>query len=68
MKESTVYRSVLEGGLAEGLAEGKAQAKREIAFKLLGREVEIDIIASSTGLSIEEVQPLQQQMNESRQS
>jgi predicted transposase/invertase (TIGR01784 family) len=83
MKESTVYRSILEEGLAEGLAEGKAQgllegkaqglaegeaqAKREIALNLLSRGVAIDIIVASTGLSTEEVQQLQLQVSESSQ-
>jgi predicted transposase YdaD len=60
MQESTVYRSIL--------AEGKAEKQREIAINLLRREVAIDIIAPSTGLSVEEVQQLQQQLNESPQS
>lgn len=60
MQESTVYRSIL--------AEGETKAKREVALNLLRRGVAIDIIVPSTGLSIEEVQQLQQQMNESAQS
>lgn len=60
MQESTVYRSIL--------AEGKAEKQREIAINLLRRGVVIDIIALSTGLSVEEVQQLQQQLNESPQS
>lgn len=57
MQESTVYRSIL--------AEGKAEKQREIALNLLRRGVAIDIIAPSTGLSVDEVQQLQQQLNES---
>ncbi|WP_404784155.1 hypothetical protein [Altericista sp. CCNU0014] len=60
MQESTVYRSIL--------AEGKAAKQREIAINLLCRGVAIDIIAPSTGLSVEEVQQLQQQLNESQQN
>lgn len=60
MQESTVYRSIL--------AEGKAEGQREIAINLLRRGVAIDIIAPSTGLSVEEVQQLQQQLNESPQT
>jgi predicted transposase YdaD len=60
MQESTVYRSIL--------AEGKAEKQREIAINLLRRGVAIDIIAPCTGLSVEEVQQLQQQLNESAQS
>lgn len=48
MQESTVYRSIL--------AEGEARKQREIAVNLLRRGITINIIASATGLSIEEVQ------------
>ncbi|MCY7272793.1 MAG: Rpn family recombination-promoting nuclease/putative transposase [Phormidesmis sp. CAN_BIN44] len=60
MQESTVYRSIQR--------EAQEARDRAIAINLLRRGVEIDIIAPSTGLSIEEVQQLQQQMNESAQS
>jgi predicted transposase YdaD len=57
MQESTVYRSIL--------AEGEVKKQREIAINLLRRGIAIDIIAPSTGLTVEEVQQLQQQINES---
>jgi predicted transposase YdaD len=60
MQESTVYRSIL--------AEGKEERQREIAINLLRRGVAMDIIAPSTGLSVEEVHQLQQQLNESPSS
>lgn len=60
MQESTVYRSIL--------AEGKAETQREIAMNLLQAGIAVNIIVSSTGLLIEEVQQLQQQLNESAQS
>ncbi|MDF5714975.1 MAG: hypothetical protein PUP93_14095 [Rhizonema sp. NSF051] len=41
---------------------------RAIAINLLRRGLVINIIASCTGLSIEEVQQLQQQLNESPQN
>jgi predicted transposase YdaD len=50
MQESTVYRSIL--------AEGEARKQREIALKLLKAGVAIEIIASTTGLSLETVQQL----------
>jgi predicted transposase/invertase (TIGR01784 family) len=71
MQESSVYRSILAEGKAEGLAEGEARAKistqREIALNLLRAGVLIEVIARGTGLSIEEVQQLQQQINQSPQ-
>jgi predicted transposase/invertase (TIGR01784 family) len=54
MQESTVYRSIL----AEGEAKGEARKQREIALKLLKAGVAIEIIASTTGLSLETVQQL----------
>jgi predicted transposase/invertase (TIGR01784 family) len=60
MQESSVYRSIF--------AEGAAEKQREIAINLLRRGVTIDIVAPSTGLSLEKVQQLQQQLNQSASS
>jgi predicted transposase YdaD len=60
MQESTVYRSIQK--------EVQAERDREIAINLLRRGVTIEIIAPATGLSIEEVQQLQQQLNNSTQN
>lgn len=64
MQESTVYRSIL----AEGRAEGEAEAKREIAINFLQEGLSIEAVARGTGLSIEEVQHLQQRINQPPQS
>jgi predicted transposase/invertase (TIGR01784 family) len=56
MQESVIYRSI------------QKEEKRTIARNLLQAGVAISLIASATGLSIEEVQQLQQQMNQSTQS
>jgi predicted transposase/invertase (TIGR01784 family) len=55
MEESSVYRSIV--------AEGAAKATREIAINLLQAGLTVTLISSSTGLSIEEVQLLQQDLN-----
>lgn len=60
MQESTVYRSIF--------AEGEAKMQREIAVNLLQAGVAVNIIVSATGLSIEEVQQLQQQMDKPPQN
>jgi predicted transposase YdaD len=60
MQESTVYRSIQR--------ETQVENSRSIALNLLRGGVAIDIIALSTGLSIEEVQQLQQQITESAQN
>ncbi len=54
MQESTVYRSIAR--------DERQEEKRSIAINFLREGVSIDIIASCTGLSIEEVQQLQQQL------
>jgi predicted transposase YdaD len=64
MQESVIYRSIQE----EAEARAEARQRREIAINLLQGGVNIELIASSTGLSIEEVQQLQQQLNNSAQS
>lgn len=60
MQESTVYRSIQR--------ETQAENSRTIALNLLQEGVAIEIIVRSTGLSIKEVQQLQQQLNGSTQS
>jgi predicted transposase YdaD len=56
MQESTVYRSIKR--------EGQEEEKREIALNLLRGGVDINLIASSTGLSLEEVQQLHQRVGD----
>lgn len=60
MQESTVYRSIQR--------EAQDEKARSIALKLLQGGVNLNLIASSTGLLIEEVQQLQHQVNQSAQS
>jgi len=55
MQESTVYQSIL--------AEGEEKKQREIATNLLRAGIDVTLIASTTGLSIEAVGQLQQQLN-----
>ncbi len=68
MQESTVYRSIQEEAKAEARAEAEARTKREIAIEFLRESFPIEAIARGTGLSIAEVQQLQQQLNESTES
>jgi predicted transposase YdaD len=55
MMESSFYRSIVR--------DAQKEEKREIALNLLRGGVMITLIASATGLSIEEVQQLQQQLD-----
>jgi predicted transposase/invertase (TIGR01784 family) len=61
MQESTVYRSIF----AEGETKGEEKKQREIALNFLREGFPIEAVARGTGLSIEEAQQLQQQMNQS---
>jgi predicted transposase/invertase (TIGR01784 family) len=56
MQESVIYRSIQQ------------ERDREIALNLLQEGVSIETVARSTGLSIKEVQQLQQQLNCSAQN
>jgi predicted transposase YdaD len=56
MQESVIYRSIQQ------------ERDREIALNLLREGISIETVVRSTGLSIEEVQQLQQQLNGSAQS
>jgi predicted transposase YdaD len=55
MQESVIYRSI------------QNEKTREIALNFLREGVSMETVARSTGLSIEEVQQLQQQLNSSAQ-
>ncbi len=63
MRESVTYQLLVDEGKAEGRAEGKAEgtqeATRTIAVNLLKEGLSIDLIAKTTGLTLEEVQQLQ---------
>ena len=48
----------LTKGRAEGRAEGKKEKAKEIALNLLAYHTPIEVIAKTTGLTIEEVKKL----------
>ena len=56
--ENSLKREWMEEGLAEGIKEGSYKRNIEIAKSLLKNKVDIEIITSSTGLSIEELEKL----------
>lgn len=76
MKESATYQAILQEGRAEGLAEGLAEgeargeakglaeAANQIAINMLKSSISVDLVARFTGLSLEQVQKLQQQIEE----
>ena len=50
----------MEKGIAKGIEKGEKKRNKEIALNLLAYNTPIDIIAKSTGLSIEEIKNLEQ--------
>ena len=64
MQESVIYRSIQE----EAEARAEARKQREIANNSLREGFPVEAVARITGLSIEEVQQLQQQLNSTAQS
>ena len=63
MQESSVYRSIK----AEGKVEGEVEERRKIAINALREGFTPEVVARLTGLSIEEIQQLQQEMIQSSQ-
>ncbi len=59
MQESSVYRSIF----AEGETSGESKTQRSIALNFLRDGLPIEAVARGTGLSVEEVQLLQQELN-----
>jgi predicted transposase YdaD len=57
MQESTVYRAIER--------DARKEEKRAIALNFLRDGLSVEAVARGTGLSIEEVQQLQQQLSES---
>lgn len=60
MQESTVYRSIQR--------ETQIEEKRTIALNFLREGLSVELVARGTGLSIQEIQQLQQQLHESAQT
>jgi predicted transposase YdaD len=56
MQESTVYRSIQR--------EAEEARDRAIALNFLRQGVSVEMVSIGTGLSIEEVQQIQSQMNQ----
>jgi predicted transposase/invertase (TIGR01784 family) len=64
MQESVIYQSIQQEAEARGEARAEARKQREIAMNSLRAGLPLETVAHITGLSIEEVQALQHEMNE----
>jgi predicted transposase/invertase (TIGR01784 family) len=65
LKQTRVYQEALEEGKAEGKQEGKAEATRKFALKLLRTGMSLEQIAEITELSLQQIQALQKEIQES---
>jgi len=69
LKQTRVYQEALEEGKQEGKTEGKqegkAEATRKFALKLLLIGMNLQQIAEITELSLEQIQALQKEIQES---
>ena len=69
LKQTRVYQEALAEGKAEGeakgKAEGQAEATRKFALKLLRTGMNLQQIAEVTELSLEQIQALQKEIQES---
>lgn len=52
-----------EEGLAEGRTEGERQKATEVAKNLLAMDMTVEMVAKATGLSVEEIEKLKQQLH-----
>ena len=52
------YIAGISQGLQQGISQGEQQAKIETAKNLLSHKIPIDVIANSTGLSIDTIKNL----------
>ncbi|NES19445.1 MAG: hypothetical protein F6K41_11065 [Symploca sp. SIO3E6] len=62
------YQEAYQEAYQKGYQEGAQEKQREIALKFLGLGLSIELVAEGTGLSVEQVQQLQQQSDQSSQN
>ena len=59
--KNSIYHNGIKEGISQGIKEGISQGKIEIAKNLLKKNIDINIIAETTGLSLEEINALKEQ-------
>ncbi|BBD62541.1 hypothetical protein NIES2109_53860 [Nostoc sp. HK-01] len=62
MRESVIYQDILQ----EGLEQGIQQNTQEIAIKMINKGINLEIIVDVTGLTIEQLQKLQAQTEDTQ--
>lgn len=58
-------RKGFAGGLEQGIEEGKKSEKYSTALNMLNEKIDVDIVARCTNLSIEEIEKLQKELENS---
>ncbi len=64
MQLSPLYLEQIQAAKQEGKQEGKQENQQEIARNLLGENVPLEIISRTTGITIEQLQSLQSQLQD----
>ena len=58
MDEKATYRKGLKDGIKDGMKQGQEQKNREIAKKMLAKNISVELIEEVTGLSKEEIEAM----------
>jgi predicted transposase/invertase (TIGR01784 family) len=63
MQESVIYQEIKQEGREEGRQEGRQETTRMIAINLIKNDISLEDVVKFTGLSIEQVRQLQQEIS-----
>ena len=62
-REMKYVTTIERMGIEQGIEQGREEEKKAIAFNMLRRHLDIETIVEVTGLTIDQLQSLQGQMN-----
>ena len=63
MQDSVIYQQITREAKEEGKREGKREGREEVGINLLRSGMSVEQVVGFTGLSVESIKQLQQQMN-----
>ncbi|MBW4645255.1 MAG: hypothetical protein KME23_20055 [Goleter apudmare HA4340-LM2] len=66
MRESVIYQDILQEGLKESIEQGIEQKAQDVAIKMINKGINLKIIVDVTGLTVEQVQKLQAQTEDTQ--
>ena len=61
--QNDVLDTARDEGRAEGLEEGRAQGVADVAKKMLAAGMDVQMISSVTGLSVQEIEAIRESIN-----